>query len=991
MIEFSVHLKEFKIVKKGKLEIRKALDHLSRPFDGYVVGIGASAGGLEALELFFEGCSSDTGLAYVVIQYLSPDHKSMMSDLLARYTKMPIQLVEDGMQVEPNQVYLIPAGKLMRINGGRFSLTDKVPHVLTLPIDIFLTSLAEDFKARSIGVVLSGTGSDGTRGAYAINEFGGFLLAQSPGNAKFNGMPNSVISTGLVDEILPAEKIPYRIVQHTKNPSKKTIKKVDKADELPFDNESALELIFKLLLNVAGVDFHDYKIATVSRRIERRMQVKRVATLPDYANFIENDRNELASLRRELFIPVTSFFRDSDAFDSLSQMAIKKIVGNAESGKEIRVWVAGVSSGEEVYSIVILFMEMFERLRRWPNLKVFATDVNPHILEVAAAGQYPESIAAELTSERLDRFFVKVGENYSVKPEVRQCVVFAKHNLLSDPPFTKMDLVSCRNTLIYFKAEAQVKAIHRLQYAAKLKGFLFLGSSESLTSNNKGFEVINSKHKIFRRTVEALSFVLDAESGSSHPYQLVKKSPSLGLNKPVARDLTLIDESIQLLMQSYSPPSILVDEGQEAIHFFGDIQPYFKVREGSVSLKINRILDDSLVSVVTALVFKATKDNVTLYSDSIIYPAIGSNKQAIRICVRPVPASGDERFALVVFEDQVSLSTQNIKTVDIAEETNARIDLLQQELAATRESLQATIEELETSNEELQATNEELMASNEELQSSNEELQSVNEEMNTVNSEFQEKVLRLNQLNADLEGMAKAVGVGTLFVDPELNITRYSPDLEGLFKLRSSDVGRPLNDIRNTFVDVSIIDYFEKTLLSGKAYEKEVRSEKGQVYLLRILPYSIPSRSKPGAVATFTNITVMQDRNRLQSILDALPEHIAVLSNEGTITLVNAQWRKFAKANGDPKLLHSDVGSNYLEACHPNDDYPDGTGTAESAYMGIKGVLEGTLPFFSLTYPCDSPSESRKFVMNVAPIVGNSDNAVVVSHNNISNLVNTEK
>lgn len=947
---------------------------------GFVVALGASAGGLEALEKFFAACPTDTGLPFIVIQHLSPDHKSMMADLLGRYTAMPIKLVEEGMPIQPNHVYLIPAGTIMRVVGAHFVLTQKTPHVLSLPIDIFFTSMAEEYGDKAIGIILSGTGSDGTRGAYVINESGGFLLAQSPKEAKFNGMPNSVIATGLIDDVLNAEQLAERLLDYIKNPQK--IVKQDTANP-GLGYEDPTHLIFHYLAQTTGVDFHQYKQATVTRRIERRMQVKHISDVKDYAKLLEIDRTELANLRRELFIPVTRFFRDTPAFDDLQTIAIDDIVSKAENGNGIRIWSAGISSGEEVYSIAILFFEAFERARRWPNLKIFATDVNPQAIELASTGHYPESIAAEVSPERLQRFFSKSGNEYIVKPELRQVVVFAKHNLLADPPFTRMDLVTCRNTLIYFQAEPQNKALQRLQYATKLGGYLFLGSSESINAIAKGFDTVHAKSKIFRRNY--VNMPLIGLDNSKNP---LKSQPRLTrqftkLNAVETAEVALLDETSHQLINAYSPPGFLVNDHQEIIHLYGDIKPFYKIRAGAASMDITRILPDGLISVVSALLFKALKDQKVFYSDRLKLELTPGNPCLLRVCVRPITSNADEKFALVLFEP---LSLQDTdpqsQTINLDDETAARIEVLQQELAATRESLQATIEELETSNEELQATNEELMASNEELQSSNEELQSVNEELNTVNAEYQEKVLRLNQLNADLDTMAKAVGVATIFVDHNLNISRFSPDAVGLFKLRDSDLGRPLSDLHHSFNNEHLIEYFEQTLKTTRPFETELIHQNRKIFLLRILPYQIPSSDKHGAVASFIDVTAINDGKRLQATLDALPEHIAVLSTEGEIKLVNQAWVRFAKANGDAQLTHSGVGANYLEVCKQSLDNTDPT--AQNAYLGLKSVLEGSQTQFSLNYPCHSATEQRWFVMNVNLIQNQKDFAVVVSHANIS-------
>lgn len=954
------------------------------PFNGFVVCVGASAGGLEALERFFTRCRADTGAAFVVIQHLSPDHKSIMRDLLARYTSMKVQVVEDGLPIGADKVYLIPPGTIMRIAGGRFQLTPKSPHLLTLPIDIFLNSLAEECGGRGIGVILSGTGSDGTRGAVALNAAGGFLLAQDPREAKFDGMPGSVIATGLVDAVLPAEALGERVLAHMRNvPPRLPGESPPAAPRQELSAEAALDGVLKLLLDASGIDFHDYKPATLLRRIERRMQVQHASTMDAYLALLERDRKELGTLRRELLIPVTSFFRDLEAFETLNQQAIGELVSRTPPNGAIRVWVAGVSTGEEAYSIAMLFMEAFERERRWPGLKIFATDVNLLNVEFAAAGQYPESAAAELSPERLERFFVRSEAHYTVKSELRQNIVFAKHNLLVDPPFTRMGLASCRNTLIYLTPEAQRRALYRLQYAVQPDGFLFLGSSESLSGMSTGFTTVHSKHKLFRRT--GTSMPLSAPGDSVVPRRTAADI-GLGAKVPLARrpadDVAAVDSAITALLGRYAPPSMLVNERHEVVHLFGKVRPYYQAREGSASLGLGRLLPDKLVPVASALLFKSAKEGEEMVSDILGMPTDDHSLRLVRLRVQPVPSAGDEKLLLLSFEEQASgASMPAPEPVDVAAESAARIDILERELAATRESLQATIEELETSNEELQATNEELMAANEELQSSNEELQSINEELNTVNAEFQEKVVMLNQLNSDLDTMAKAVGVATLFVDHDLRITRFSPDSLRIFKLRDTDIGRPIDEIAHVLRYPGFIDDLRQTLASGRMVERKALAPEDRLYLVRLTPYGDKGASVGGAVATFIDISDFRDRQRLQAIMDALPEHVAVLEHDGTIALVNAAWNRFARANGDPELRHSGVGSNYLQACQPGAD-EDGR-AAGLARRGIKAVLEGTVPMFTLEYPCHSPTEKRWFVMNVSPIREHEFGAVV-SHVNIT-------
>lgn len=954
----------------------------STAFPGYVVGIGASAGGLEALEQFFRNCPSDSGAAFVVIQHLSPDHKSIMNNLLARHTEMPVKIAEDGARIAGNEIYLIPPGNLLTLDGDRIQLKPKRAHVLSLPIDIFFTSLARSFGPRAVGVILSGTGSDGTRGAVEINAAGGFLVAQDPRLAKFDGMPSSVINTGVVDAVLPAAELPPRLVVHFRKEA--VPPRTEHQDALPaIRSEDAFDGIMQLLQHVGGIAFGDYKPSTVLRRIERRMQVRQAASLDDYLELLERERGEAVTLRRELLIPVTSFFRDEEAFARLQDVAIQKIVAEAAAGDEIRVWVAGCSTGEEAYTIAMLFFEAFERHARRPHLKVFATDVHEQVIEFAGAGQYPDSAAAELTPERLERFFKRTGNTFTVTNELRQRIVFARHNLLTDPPFTRMDLVSCRNTLIYFKREAQNRALGRLQYALKPNRFLFLGPSETIAGVEDGFETLDSKFKVYRRGMTAVPAVFAMDLNvSSHGDVGRSRRQAPERETPRSRDSNLIDHGVQQLLDAYAPATILVNDRHEAVHLFGNVQPFIRMREGLASLDLKRILAEALVPVASALLHRVAKDGSVLVSNPILINRDDGSTRSVKLHVRPLTRDTEERFMLLSFEvTQPPETTQEHTTIDISAETSARIELLEHELAVTRESLQATIEELETANEELQATNEELMASNEELQSSNEELQSVNEELNTVNAEYQEKVQILNRLNADMESMEKAVGIATVFVDEALRITRFSPEAVELFRLRRSDIGRPLDEITHKLRHPDVISDLQRTLRSETTVEREILTETGAKVLMRVFPYRVSSGSGTGAVASFVDVTAVHDLRDLQGVIDALPEHIAVLNIDGSIALVNDAWRRFARANGDPNLEHSGPGSNYLDACRA--DPLGGEESARMAHSGVKGVLEGGRNAFSLRYPCHSPDEQRWFVMNVAAI-RSGPYAAVVSHVNIS-------
>ncbi|GAB4214756.1 MAG: chemotaxis protein CheB [Rhodoferax sp.] len=950
----------------------------------HVVAVGASAGGLEALEKLFDGLPADSGATFVVIQHLSPDHKSMMANLLSRHTSMPVVMVEQDMAIEPNRVYLIPPGSIMHMGAGTLTLTPKNPRSLTLPIDVFFKSMAEHYGARSVGVVLSGTGSDGTRGSAAINDAGGFLIAQEPLDAKFDGMPRSVIATGLVDAILPVEQIGARLMAHITNQPivKAAVTLESHASPLQtLSPEAALSGILHLLLQVGGIDFQEYKSGTVMRRIERRMNVRQVTSLDSYLDLLSDDRNEVMTLRRELLIPVTSFFRDPEAFEILARQVIEPLVTKKQAGESIRVWIAAVSTGEEAYSIAMLFLETFDQLKRWPTLKIFATDVEQQNIEAAGAGTYPESIAAEVSAQQLERFFVKKGNSFVVKNELRQCIVFARHNLLTDPPFTRMDLVVCRNALIYFRSTAQERSLKRLQYALLPGGHLFLGSSESLGELQKDFTPVSARHKIWEM-VRPMSFPIEVTKGGGYGYPSIAS----GMNSRVRTGRvkpTVVEQGFSVLLKSFAPPAaILVNARHELVHSYGDVHRFLRLREGHASLELGRILPEPLVPVAVALVFKAARESASVTSDRLKFTTTDGETDYMRLSAWPVDDADGERLTLLAFETlHQSAPAEALTTINLDSETAERMEVLERELAATRESLQATVEELETSNEELQSTNEELMSSNEELQSSNEELQSVNEELNTVNAEYQEKIDILNRLNADLDNMAQAVAAGTVFVDEALNLTRFSPDATHIFRLRDTDIGRPLDDLAHTLLYPELIGDLTRTLREDQRVEKEIRGINGLHYFVRMLPYRVPSSNARGAVISFMDVTALHEVSRLQHIIDALSEHVAVLNSAGVITLVNAAWRRFAAENGDPELKHSGPGVNYLDVCQSVHGTTDAS--AQVAQRGLREVLEGRRPSFSLEYPCHSPTQQRWFVMHVSPVQGDQP-GVVISHLDIT-------
>ncbi len=954
-------------------------------FGGLVVAIGASAGGLDALERLFGALPVDTGAAFVVIQHLSPDHKSMMDNLLARYTAMPVRVAGHDMPLAPNAVFLIPPAKSMRVSGDRLLLSPKPEHGLSLPIDVFFTSMAEQCADRGIAVVLSGTGSDGSRGIPAVNAAGGFVFVQEPATAKFDGMPRSAIGTGLADVVAPAEALADRLSTHLRAPRHASLRLL--AGSPPPAVAEPLEGILELLLGSSGIDFRDYKPTTVLRRIERRMQVQRAVSLTAYRAALAAAPEEQAVLRRELLIPVTRFFRDADVFDQLAEQVVTPVVGREATMEPIRVWVACCATGEEAYSIAILFAEAFQRLGRMRPVKIFATDVEQHYLDVAAAGHYPDTIAAEVSGPRLERWFTERDGGWTVRPEIRQMVIFARHNLVADPPFTRMDLVSCRNALIYFQPGAQERAMRRLQYALQPGAHLLLGPSESLGVLHRDYAPLPGRGKIYRLLRrDRLGLQLDSTSRheTSSQRRALRRRPAEVAPPPAQ---AWVAQGERQLQQAYLPPSLLVGPSRELLHVYGSASELLQIGEGQMSLDVLKLLPREL-SWAAGLLLQAVAHEGRPDSAAPVQLGQGASARHLRLVARRLgtgtgtgPAeAGAAPLTLLSFEPLDLPSRGEAETAELDEEQRRRVETLERELDLTHESLQATIEELETANEELQATNEELMASNEELQSTNEELQSVNEELYTVNSEYQEKVDVLNSVNADLENVAKATATPTLFVDEQLRLLRFTPELMQLFKVREGDRGRSLEDFANLLDYPELFNDLRRTLADRVVTEREVKSRDGQWWLARMQPYAARVPGSTKAVMSFVNVTSLKDSQRMQSILDSLAEHLAVLDAQGTIVRVNEAWRRFAADNGDPELRHSGPGHNYLNVCASAAlSDPD----ARRAHEGVSRVLQGALPRFTMQYPCESRGRRLWFLMHAAP-VAHAGGGAVVSHIDIT-------
>ncbi len=826
----------------------------------YYVGVGASAGGLEALESFFAPMPADSGMAFIVIQHLSPDYKSMMVELLSKRTAMPVRRAEEGMLVEANSLYLIPPKKNLSIFHGKLLLSESDhSRGLNLPIDVFLRSLADDQGEKSIGVILSGTGSDGVRGIRAIKEAGGMVMAQSEESARFDGMPRAAISTGLADFILAPDEMPPRLLSFIRHPY---AAKTDRPQTLLSD-EDGMTRIFALLRERTRVDFTFYKPSTVVRRIERRMTVNQIHDLRDYVKFMESYSGEVMALYRELLIGVTSFFRDRAVFDELEAHYLPRLFERAEA-REVRFWVAGCSTGEEAYSLAMLSREVLGSLGKRLDVKIFATDLDRDAILRASGGIYPESIAADLSPKYLTRYFQRREDHYQIDRSIREMVVFAQHNLIKDPPFTNIELVSCRNLLIYLQPVLQRKAMELMNFSLNPQGILLLGSSETTGELAELFEPMHQKFKIYaskgkrRPTRDGPEFSTVPEV---RPWQNHARAAG-GQWLRSHEEERMLDRFLQSLAGDYVPLAVVVNEQMEALHILGDSEGYFRLPSGRLMNDITKIaVKDLAIPLATGLqkVFKS--------GEELKYTSIRlkwrDETRSVQIRIRPLPGKkGQEPLAAVFIEEMAPQAKEptvtSTQVFDVTQEAEQRIHDLEQELQFSRENLQATIEELETSNEELQATNEELLASNEELQSTNEELQSVNEELHTVNAEYQSKIIELTELNNDLDNLMGSTRIGTLFLDENLAIRRFTPEVRRVLKILDSDIGRPVNHLVHTLAQVDLFALIDEVARSATEQEREVRTQDGAWLLMRLLPYRVGAGTVSGVVLTFTDIGLLK-------------------------------------------------------------------------------------------------------------------------------------
>jgi len=857
-----------------------------------VVGIGGSAGSLEAFKKFFALMAVDSGAAFVVIQHLAPMHESLLAEILALHTQMKVVQAHDALPVEANCVYVIPPKHYLTIREGVLFLAEPVTHDgIRMPIDFFFRSLAEDRQEQAICIVFSGAGSDGTLGVRAIRGAGGLSIVQDPATAQFDDMPKSAVATGLVDLVLSPDRMPESLLNYIRHPYVRGGKPVAvlEAEAEP----GGLQDILSLVKAQKGCDFSYYKRGTISRRIERRMSLHQIPNLARYHDLLLHDADEVNKLFTDLLINVTSFFRDPEALEELRQKAIAPLLRAKQSDEPVRIWIAGCATGEEAYTLAILLREEVTAAGKNNAVQVFATDIDAEALELARQGFYPESIEQDVAPERLKRFFLRRDNGYQVRESLRKSVVFALHNLITDPPFSKMDLVSCRNLLIYLNVEAQSKIMPLFNFALNPGGYLFLGKSEGAGQQTDLFEIVSKKARIFHRLIPARPVALETPilpGRITVPPSVV--SPVF--KPPVAALANMTREAI---LNHFAASVVLVDRKGHILQFHGQTGKYLNMPMAEPDLNLLDLAREGLSILLRAALRKAIEIKETVLLDNVQI-AGDEGSQFVRVTITPAARQGEaEPLLAVIFEDISRPATPAAKQT-LTFENYSAVKQLEDELRGTQQELQATIEELQLSNEELRVANEEVVSTNEELQStveeletSKEELQSINEELSTVNSQLQDKVEKLDTANNDMANFLKSTEIATLFLDRDLRIKLFPTAITRVLKFIPSDTGRSISDLSINLIDFDLIANARVVVEGGDIIEREVMHADGSCYLVRVLPYLSQENEIDGVIVTFNDITrVMRaerQTRRLATVLTDSNDAILLFDLDGNIITWN--------------------------------------------------------------------------------------------------------
>ena len=845
-----------------------------------VIGIGTSAGGLEALEHFLTHVPRNSGMAFVIVQHLDPTRKGIMPELLQRVTGMKVLQVKDRTRVQPNCVYVIPSNKDMSILHGVLHLLEPVtPRGLRLPIDFFLRSLAQDQQERSVGVILSGMGSDGTLGLRAIKEKGGVALVQDPATAKFDGMPRSAIDSGLADIVAPVDDLPGRIIAYLQRTPARPVGEA----ALEEKTQSALEKAIILLRIHSGHDFSLYKKNTFYRRIERRMGIHQIAKIADYVRYLQENSQELDLLFKELLIGVTSFFRDPSVWAELREKILPALIARRPAGQVLRAWVPGCSTGEEAYSLAMVFKEVLDRFKPGKNitLQVFATDLDKDAIDKARQGIYPENIAADVSPKQLSRFFTKADHGCRVTTEIRQMVTFAPQSLIMDPPFTKLDILSCRNLLIYLAAEMQQKLIPLFHYSLSPGGILVLGIAETIGSDTHLFSPLNNKLRIFQR-ITSTQRPEPIDFPSSFAPALPDGTAPHPEAKPPASLQVLAD---RLVLERYAPPSVLVNDQGNILYVSGRTGKYLEPAAGKANWNVFAMAREGLRYELSNAFHKALEQ-----ADPVVVRGLNvgtdGGKQPVDISIQRLEQPELLRgLMMIVFTDVAAPpeAPHRLRRMGKSSPHSARQEEVERkyqqarlEAQSVREEMQTAQEELRSTNEEQQSTNEELQSTNEELTTSKEEMQSLNEELQTVNAELQSKVDELSRSNNDMKNLLNSTDIATLFLDNDLKVRRFTTPATKIIKLIPSDIGRPITDLASDLLYPELPDDAREVLRKLGFAEKPVAARDGRWFTVRIMPYRTLDDRIDGVVITFADITVAKTLEaQLREQHTALEKHVA--------------------------------------------------------------------------------------------------------------------
>ena len=823
--------------------------------DQYIVAIGASAGGLEAIHEFFDNMPSNGNFSFVIIQHLSPDYKSLLVELVGKHTHMKVREAQHEMQIEKNCVYVIPNNKLLTILGGRLQLSEKnFEKAPNTAIDTFLRSLSEDQGSKAIAVILSGTGTDGTKGIQAIQNNGGMVLVQDPVTAKFDGMPNSAIATGFADFILAPELMPEEIFNYIKEHP------VRLAEEGKPD-ESMLPEVLKLIERHCAYDFYNYKTPTIIRRIGRRMLQLGYKNFQDYLDHLYNSSEECKILGKEFLIGVTNFFRDKAAFEIIKNEVLPELVHSKNDGDVLKIWVTACSTGEEAYSMAILIDDYIQTSGKSLELKIFATDIDSDAIEFASRGIYSADSVSEIDNHLVQKYFIKQGNNVLIQPAIRKQIVFARHNILKDPPFIKNDMVSCRNMLIYMNHILQRKVLSTLQFSLCTGGFLFLGPSEIPASVRDGFADINNKWKIYKKVSNDNRYNPE-RFPTTQSVRSPRESKYPGSVKENLTIKELKEDFCSLLTEEYGFAAVYLDRNLEIKEAVGDFKKYLTLPDRIGNLQILKMLDNDLSIALNTAIRKAMKENTKISLHNVRVKKDDKEKM-VNLFVRP---STRDNYMMVIFNESqnvpVTKSSSEFLT-NHAGESVTYITELEDELKETKTNLQMAVESLETANEELQSSNEELLSANEELQSSNEELQSLNEELHTLNTEHQLRIRELIELNDDLNNYFRSTEIAQIFLDGDMRIRKFNPVAIKMINLIESDIGRPFSHLSTNIRNHNIQADIYIAINHEKPVEREVQLSNGNICLMRVLPYLRQDRRADGVVITFIDITHMKELDNI--------------------------------------------------------------------------------------------------------------------------------